>query len=340
MYTSGSTGMPKAAMSNHGNVVFNSQSVSTWYAFGPGDVCLATAPLVHVTGTIAYVGASMAARIPIALMYRFDPAVFIDTVDRLQVTFTICPHTVMLAVMDHPDSYTRDLSSLTKLTSGQVEQVMDAWEARFGNYVYSIYGSTESTSPTHCEPIGLRAPYDPETGKRAVGVPMYNTDARIVDDQGNDVPVGERGEVVVSGPQVGLGYWNNANPGVFRDGVYYTGDIAYMTPEGWFYIVDRKKDMIDASGFKISPLEVENVLYEHPSVREAAVIGVPDPKRGQTVKAFVSLHRGVDPTTPEELIEFCRERIAAYKYPRIVEIWDELPKSDMGKITKSKLPKE
>jgi long-chain acyl-CoA synthetase len=338
MYTSGSTGLPKAAMSTHGNVVFNAHAYRHWLALSSDDLCYAVSPLVHVTGSVGFVATAMAAAMPIVLAYRFYPEHFMETVERLKVTYTICTHTGLIAVMDHPDSRTRDLSSLTKLVSAQVESVMQAWEDRYGTYVYSIYGSTECTSPTVIVPMDRRAPKDPKTGKRALGVPIYNTMIRVVDGDGVDVPVGEQGEFVVSGPQVGRGYWNRPDLDVFRDGVYFTGDLGYMDPDGWFHIVDRKKDMIDASGFKVSPLEVENVLYEHPAVREAAVLGVPDPRRGQTVKAFVSLEPGTA-AEPEELMEFCRERIAAYKYPRLIEIWDDLPKSDIGKIVKSQLPR-
>lgn len=339
MYTSGSTGLPKAAMSTHGNVVFNSHAYRQWLSLGSGDVCIAAMPLVHVTGPIGYLGASMAAVIPVVLMYRFDPRLFLETVERHRVTYTVLSPTGLAAVMAQPESHKHDISSLTKLLSGQVEQTMEAWERRFGVYVSSIYGATECTSPTHIEPLGCRAPIDAERGKRAVGVPIYNTSARIVNDDGADVPVGELGEIVVSGPQVGLGYWNCPGVASFRNGVYFTGDIGYMDEDGWFFIVGRKKDMIDASGFKISPLEIENVLYDHPAVREAAVIGIPDSYRGETVKAFVALRPGCS-VAEAELIAFCRERMAAYKYPRIVEIWDDLPKSDIGKIAKSRLPRE
>lgn len=336
MYTSGSTGMPKASMSTHANVAFNCYAFREWLALGPDDVCYAAAPLVHITGVISFLGAAMTVPMPTVLAYRFNADHVIESTDRLKCTYTICPPTAIRALIDSPARETADVSSLTKFFSGGVDAILDEWEEKTGNHIYSIYGSTECTSPTHCVPLNLREPSDPASGRHSIGIPWYNTDAKIVDDQGEAVPVGEIGEIVVSGPQVGLGYWNLPDVDVFRDGVYHTGDIGFMNEEGWFFIVDRKKDMIDAAGFKISPLEVEAVLYEHPSVREAAVIGVPDDVRGETVKAVIVLHPGTE-ATEEELIAFAKERMAAYKYPRSVEIRDELPKSDLGKILKSQL---
>lgn len=179
-----------------------------------------------------------------------------------------------------------------------------------------MYGLTETTSPSHAVPFGVTAPpADEETGATSVGVPVYDTIVRIIDEQGNDLPAGEVGELVTAGPQVVAGYWNKpeATAKGIPNGTLHTGDVGYMDAEGWFYIVDRKKDQINTSGFKVWPREVEDVLYEHPSVREAAVIGVPDSYRGETVKAFVSLRPGTD-ATPEELIDHCKTRMAAYKY--------------------------
>jgi long-chain acyl-CoA synthetase len=183
-----------------------------------------------------------------------------------------------------------------------------------------------------------RAPVDPTSGALSVGVPIFDTMVRVVDENGAEVPVGEIGEFVTSGPQVVPGYWNkpeetaHALPG----GALHTGDVGFMDEQGWFYVVDRKKDQINAAGYKVWPREVEDVLYEHAAVREAAVIGVPDEYRGETVKAFVSLRPGAE-ATPAELIAFCKERMAAYKYPREIEFVDELPKTVTGKILRREL---
>ena len=187
-------------------------------------------------------------------------------------------------------------------------------------------------------PAGADAPVDEASGALSVGVPIYNTVVRILGDDGEELPPGEIGEIVTSGPQVVAGYWNKpeeterAIPG----GALHTGDVGYMDADGWFYIVDRKKDQINAGGYKVWPREVEDVLYEHEAVREAAVVGVPDEYRGETVKAYVSLRPGR--TADEaELIAFCRERMAAYKYPRQVEFMDEIPKTVTGKLLRREL---
>jgi long-chain acyl-CoA synthetase len=187
-------------------------------------------------------------------------------------------------------------------------------------------------------PIGRRAPVDPDSGALSVGVPVFNTIVRVIDEAGHELPAGEVGEFVTSGPEVVSGYWEkpeeteHALPG----GALHTGDVGFMDQDGWFYLVDRKKDQINVSGYKVWPREVEDVLYAHAAVREAAVVGVPDDYRGETVKAFVSLKRG-ESVTSVELIAFCQERMAAYKYPRQVEFVDELPKTASGKILRREL---
>lgn len=197
------------------------------------------------------------------------------------------------------------------------------------------YGLTEASPVTHSNPIyGLR-----KVG--SIGVPWPDTDARIVDEEGNDVPVGEVGELIIRGPQVMKGYWNRPEEtaNTLRDGWLYTGDMAKMDEDGYFYIVDRKKDMIIAGGFNIYPREVEDVLFEHPAVKEAAVVGVPDPYRGETVKAFIVLKDG-HTVTEAELDKFCRENLAAYKVPRIYEFRTELPKTMVGKVLRRQLQEE
>ena len=164
--------------------------------------------------------------------------------------------------------------------------VLEAFEARFGVYIHNIYGLTETTSPSHAVPFGERAPVDPASGALSVGKPVFETDSRILDEAGQDVPVGELGEIATAGPQVVPGYWN----GVEAIGTpFRTGDVGFVDADGWFYVVDRKKDQINAAGYKVWPREVEDVLYEHPAVSEVAVVGVPDDYRGETVKAFVVL---------------------------------------------------
>ncbi|HET6875041.1 MAG TPA: long-chain fatty acid--CoA ligase [Acidimicrobiales bacterium] len=340
-YTSGTTGQPKGAMNTHGNVVFNSEAYRRWMSLEPSDVVLGVAPLFHITGLIAHLTVGLLVPMPIVLGYRFDPAVVLGLIERYRATFTVGSITVFIALMNDPSVGERDLSSLTKAYSGGAPiapTVVEAFERQVGAYIHNIYGLTETTSPSHAVPMTRRAPVDPTSGALSVGVPIYNTVVRVVGDDGTELPPGEVGELVTSGPQVVAGYWEkpdetaHALPG----GELHTGDVGFMDEDGWFYVVDRKKDMIIAAGYKVWPREVEDVLYEHPAVREAAVVGVPDEYRGETVKAFVSLKPGQ--TVDEgELVAFCRERLAAYKYPRQVELVDELPKTVTGKILRREL---
>jgi long-chain acyl-CoA synthetase len=340
-YTSGTTGPAKGATNTHANVVFNSQAYRDWMSLTPDDVVLAVAPLFHITGLIAGLTVSLLVPMPIVLGYRFDPATVLDLIERHRPTFTVGAITVFIALMNDPTREGRDLSSLTKVYSGGAPiapSVVERFQSEVGPYIHNIYGLTETTSPSHAVPMTRIAPVDPTSGALSVGVPIFNTVVRVVDEEGKDVPSGEIGEFVTSGPQVVAGYWEkpeetaHALPG----GHLYTGDVGFMDEDGWYYVVDRKKDMINAAGYKVWPREVEDVLYMHSSVREAAVIGIPDEYRGETVKAFVSLRPGED-VSEQELIAFCKERMAAYKYPRFVELVDELPKTVTGKILRREL---
>ena len=274
-------------------------------------------------------------------MYRLDPSLTIDTIEAEGATFTVGSITVFIALMNAPNAEKAKLSTLTKVYSGGAPippSSVSAFQEMFGHYIHNIYGLTETTSPSHAVPFNGEAPVDSASGALSVGVPIYNTVVRIIDEDGNDAAPGEIGELVTSGPQVVAGYWNKpeetakALPG----GVLHTGDVGYMDDQGWYYIVDRKKDQINAGGYKVWPREVEDVLYEHPAVREAAVVGVPDEYRGETVKAFVSL-KAHAAASPEDLIAFAKERMAAYKYPRQIELLDEIPKTVSGKVLRREL---
>lgn len=255
--------------------------------------------------------------------------------------YTVGPSTAFMALAAQP-SVTRDhFSSFRMISSGGAPlppALVEKFRASFGPYIHNGYGLTECTAPCASVPQGMDAPVDPVSGTLAVGLPGPHTVVRIVDDQGAEVPFGEQGEILVRGPQVVPGYWRrpDATAETFPDGELRTGDIGFMDEQGWLYVVDRKKDMINASGFKVWPREVEDVLYTHPAVREAAVVGVPDGYRGETVKAYISLRPGVD-TDPDELAVYCKERLAAYKYPRHVEILPDLPKTASGKILRREL---
>jgi long-chain acyl-CoA synthetase len=340
-YTSGTTGPPKGAMTTHRNVVFNAQTYRDWIGIGPNDVVLGVAPLFHITGLIGHIAISLLSGAPLVLMYRLDPALTIQAVHAEQATFTVGSITVFIALMNVPDADRRALASLTKIYSGGAPippSTVKAFQSAFGHYIHNIYGLTETTSPSHAVPFGAEAPVDEASGALSVGVPVYNTIVRIVGDDGTDLPPGEIGELVTTGPQVIAGYWNKPeeSASALPGGALHTGDVGYMDDQGWFYIVDRKKDQINVSGYKVWPREVEDVLYEHEAVREAAVVGVADPYRGETVKAFVSLRAGKN-VTEAELIAFTKERMAAYKYPRQIEFLDEIPKTVTGKLLRREL---
>ena len=340
-YTSGTTGVPKGAINTHRNVVFTAQVYRDWAGLHPEGSIFGIAPLFHITGLIGHIAASLLTPMPLVLTYRFEPQVALDALREHRPTFTIGAITALNALLGAPDFARDDFASFTSVYSGGAAISPTAEKAFLtatGRQVHVAYGLTETTSPMTLTPLGAPSPVDPTSGALSVGVPVPNTVVRIVGEDGKDVPLGEIGEIVAEGPQVVAGYWRKpeetqANlPG----GALKSGDVGFMSPEGWVFIVDRKKDMINASGYKVWPREVEDVLAEHPAVREAAVIGVPDEKRGETVKAFVSLKPGLT-ATPEELIAHCEERMAAYKYPRSVVLTDELPKTVTGKILRREL---
>lgn len=337
-YTSGTTGQPKGAMSTHSNIVYNANVYRTWMKMDSKDVILGVAPLFHITGMIAHIAAAAVAECPVVLGYRFDAEQTFRLVERWKPTMTVGSITVFVALMNHPSATPSSLSSITKAYSGGAPvapSIADRFEKQFGVYIHNIYGLTESNSPTHAVPLGARAPVDPLTGALSVGVPIPGCEVKLVDmaDPTKEAPPGEAGEIADRGPMIFVGYWNKpeATKNAFHDGFFLTGDVATKNDDGYYFVVDRKKDMIIVSGFKVWPREVEDTLYGHPSVKEAAVIGVADDYRGETVKAFVSLKPGTK-ATAQELVDFCKSKIAAYKYPRVVEIVDEIPKTVTGKF--------
>ncbi|MFI8774190.1 class I adenylate-forming enzyme family protein [Gordonia sp. NPDC062954] len=340
-YTSGTTGEPKGAMNTHGNLAFNAQTYRDWTGLKPGEGVLGVAPLFHITGLVGHVMIAVLVRAPLTLTHRFAPDVTLDAIRERRPVFTVAAITAFNALSAAPGATPADFESLRILYSGGAPiapAMADRLEQVFGAYIHNIYGLTETSSPSHGVPLGVRAPVDATSGALSVGVPVFNTVVRVVGEDGEDLPVGEVGEFVTSGPQVVKGYWNKPDKTAesIPGGALKTGDVGFMDSDGWFYVVDRKKDMINASGYKVWPREVEDVLYTHPAVREAAVIGVPDEYRGETVKAYVSLQDGATVDTAE-LVEFCKEQMAAYKYPREVEIVGELPKTVTGKILRREL---
>ena len=340
-YTSGTTGVPKGAMNTHANMVFNACAYRDWMRLTPDDSVLGVAPLFHITGLVGHVAVALLVPCPLVLAHRFHPEVVLEAIREHRPTFTVGSITVFIALSGGPGVGREDFASLRTIYSGGAPiapAVTDSFEEKTGRYIHNIYGLTETNSPSHAVPLGRRAPVDPNSGALSVGVPVYNTVVRILGEDGAELPPGEVGEIVTSGPQVVPGYWGKpeATAESLPGGELRTGDVGFMDEQGWFYLVDRKKDMINAAGYKVWPREVEDVLYGHPAVREAAVVGVPDEYRGESVKAFVSLKPGSS-VTPEEVIAFARERMAAYKYPRTVEVVEELPKTTTGKILRREL---
>jgi long-chain acyl-CoA synthetase len=344
-YTSGTTGPPKGAMNTHRNIVFNAQTYRDWIQLGREDSIFGVAPLFHITGVVGHMAIALLLPAPLVLAYRFEPGVVVDAIREHRPTFSIGSITVFIAMMNAPNADRDALSSMVKIYSGGAPippSTVTAFQEQFGHYIHNFYGLTETNSPSHGVPLGGDAPVDQESGALSVGVPIFSTVVRIMRDDGTDADVGEVGEIVTRGPQVVPGYWNkpeetqNALRAPDGSVELKTGDVGYMDAQGWFYVVDRKKDQINAGGYKVWPREVEDVLYEHPAVREAAVVGVPDEYRGETVKAFVSVRPGQS-VEPDELIAFCKERMSAYKYPRQVELLDEIPKTVTGKLLRRAL---
>jgi long-chain acyl-CoA synthetase len=340
-YTSGTTGVPKGAMCTHGTMVFNSQTYRDWMGFSAEDSVLGVAPLFHITGLIGHMGVALLVACPLVINHRFEAGVVIDAIREHQPTFTVGSITVFINLSGLEAAAREDWSSFRMIYSGGAPiapAVTDQFMDKTGLYIHNIYGLTETNSPSHAVPLGKKAPVDPNTGALSVGVPVFNTVVRILDEAGKEVPVGQIGEIATSGPQVVPGYWNKpeATAESLPGGELLTGDVGFMDPDGWFYLVDRKKDMINAAGYKVWPREVEDVLYGHPAVREAGVVGVPDEYRGETVKAYVTLKPGAT-VSEEELIKFCKQQMAAYKYPRSIQFVDDLPKTTTGKILRREL---
>jgi len=339
VYTSGTTGAPKGAMSTHANLAFNAQVSRDWIRLEGGGSMLAIAPLFHITGLVGNVCAGLLTASSTILFCRFEPSVVLDAIEEHQPQFTVAAITALIALMNHPQARPEIFTCFRAVFSGGAPvppAVVLELERRLDIKVRNAYGLTETSATVTIVPYESDAPVDPESGALSIGVPVFNTEARIVDDFGEDVELGSPGELLIRGPQVVAGYWKRPDDDSIVDGWLHTGDIASMDPQGWIFLIDRKKDMINASGYKVWPRDVEDVLYAHPAVMEAAVVPAADPYRGETVKAVLSLKPGAS-ATAEEIIEFCKERMAAFKYPRIVEFLPELPKTPTGKIMRRML---
>jgi long-chain acyl-CoA synthetase len=340
-YTSGTTGPPKGAMNTHGNVLSVVATCASWMGVSDGDVVFAMAPLFHITGAVVNATISLLTDTTLVLAGRFHPGVALEAFAEHGVTYTIGSITAYNAIHELPQAGPEHFTSAKALYSGGAPippTTVERFRERFGVYLHNGYGMTETTSAVIAVPPGERAPVHLPSGTLSIGKPLPHLTARVVDLHGEPVPSGEQGELELSGPQVVPGYWGKpeATRHTMPEGRLRTGDVAVIDEEGWVYLVDRLKDQINVSGYKVWPREVEDALYEHPSVLEAAVVGQPDAYRGETVVAYVSLKAGLN-VTAEELIAFSRDRLAAYKCPRTIHFLTDLPKTQSGKIRRAEL---
>ncbi len=342
VYTSGTTGTPKGALITHDNVAWNAMTMQHWLRLVPGDgPVLGMAPLFHITGLVGGLALSWHLGQALVLCHRFHPEAILDALLEHRPAFAVGTITAYIALMNAPGSSRNHYASLRALISGGAATpptVAQAFEAHSGVALHNGYGLTETTAGVTTVPRDVKAPVDTHSGALSVGVPVYGTEVWIAGEQGQRLAPGEVGEIVIAGRSVCVGYWGRPaeTAETMRPDGFRSGDVGLMDAAGWVYLVDRKKDMINASGYKVWPREVEDVIYQHPAVREVAVIGVPDAYRGETVRAVVSLKPGAA-LDPAGLIAWCRERIAPYKVPREVLVSDELPKTPTGKILKRAL---
>jgi fatty-acyl-CoA synthase len=334
-YTSGTTGVPKGCMHTHRTVMHTLVAGMRWFSMQPETTLMAVAPLFHVTGMQGGMNGPLYVGHTLVMLLRWDRNVAAQCVQRYRVASWTAVPTMIQDFFANPDIGKYDLSSIRRLSGGGA--AMPAAVAQrlldMGVTYYEGYGLSETMAATHLNP--------PERAKKqCLGIPIYGVDSRVVDpDTLRELPAGEVGEIVTHGPQVFMGYWNKpeetAQAFVDIDGKRFlrTGDLGRVDEDGYFFMVDRLKRMINASGYKVWPTEVESLMYQHPAILEACVIGTPDAHRGETVKAVIVPRpewRGrID---AQQVIEWCRENMAAYKCPRIVEFVESLPKSGAGKI--------
>lgn len=341
-YTGGTTGTPKAAILTHRNLMTNVAQINAWLPqvrFGAERV-VGLLPFFHVFGLTVCLNWSISQAATVILLPRFEIRGFIRMLKRHRPTILPGVPTLFVALINHPELPRIDLSSLWLCVSGSAplpQEVRERFETLSGCRILEGYGLTEASPVTHFNPLQGRRP------PGSIGLPFPGTLARVVDEATGtrDLPPGEVGELVIRGPQVMQGYWQKPEETalVLREGWLYTGDLARMDDDGFFYIIDRKKDMIISAGFKIFPREVEEVLYQHPKVKEAVVYGVADAYRGEVVKAVIVPRDGAN-LTEDEILDFCRHRLAAYKLPKFIGFRSELPKSLVGKVLRRALREE
>ncbi|WP_223587785.1 long-chain fatty acid--CoA ligase [Neobacillus bataviensis] len=335
-YTSGTTGLPKGCMHTNKTVQANTVGCYHWSQSTPNAIHLMTLPLFHVTGMVHSMHMPIYSGSTIVIMTRWNRDTAVDLIKKLGCTHWVTIATMIVDFLANPKLTAEDISTLTSISGGGAalpEAVGEKLYKLSGLRFVEGYGLSETIAQTHFNPA--------ERPKmQCLGIPSFDVDAKIIDPaSGKELGVGEVGEIIVNGPQVMVGYYNrddeNRSSFIDLDGkkFFRTGDIGRYDEEGYFFIVDRVKRMINASGFKVWPTEVESYLYKHPAIHQACVVGVPDPRRGETVKAFVILNEGFEgKVTEEEIIEWSKENMAAYKYPRYIEFRKQFPMTSSGKI--------
>ncbi len=336
LYTSGTTGKPKGAELTHLNLFRNADvSSRTTCQVAEGDVVLGALPLFHSFGQTVGMNASLKVGACLTLVPKFDPGEALGTMQRDGVTHFYGVPTMFGALLHHPERESFDTSSLRTCVTGGASmpvEVLRGFEDTFGAAVLEGYGLSETS------PVASSNHPGQERKPGSIGTPIEGVEMRLVDENDEPVAQGEVGEVVIRGHNIMKGYWGrpDATGEAMRGGWFHSGDMARIDEEGYFFIVDRKKDMIIRGGYNVYPREVEEVLFEHPKIREAAVLGVPHDEWGEEIGAAVVLHDGEE-VAPEEVSAYVKERIAAYKYPRIVWFLDDLPKGPTGKILKREI---
>ena len=337
LYTSGTTGTPKGAELTHFNMLANCFHGGTELVdVSERDVVLGALPLFHSFGQTCCLNTAVRVGACLTMIPRFDPGKALEIIERDRVTLFDGVPTMYHALLNHPERERYDISCLRLCVSGgsaMPVEVLRGFEKAFGCVILEGYGLSETS------PVASFNQRGRERKPGSIGTPIPGVEMKVVDDEGNEVPGGEVGEIVIRGHNVMKGYWNHpdATAEVLKDGWLRTGDMATVDDDGYFFIVDRKKDMIIRGGYNVYPREIEEVIYEHPAVREAAVIAVPDQALGEEVGAAVVRRDGSD-ADAEEIREFVKERMAAYKYPRHVWFADELPKGATGKVLKREIP--
>ncbi|MFP5346692.1 MAG: long-chain-fatty-acid--CoA ligase [Actinomycetes bacterium] len=336
LYTSGTTGRPKGVMLTHFQLFMNARAHVQAFEMDSGSVVIAVMPLFHALGLSGILDATVYAGGAVVLIKRFDADKVLDAIQKHNATVLHAVPTIYHTLLNHPTLKDYDTASLRTCGSAGAPiaaELLDSFEKEFGVDILEMYGLTESGPLATYNPPGDRKHY-------SIGKPIWGTEVQVWDDEGNELPRGKEhvGEIVIRGHNTMRGYLNNeqATEEAFAGGWLHTGDLGYCDEDGFFFIVDRKKEMIIRGGYNVYPREVEEVLYTHPAVNEVAVVGVPDERLGEEVKAFVSLKPGRT-ATERELVDYAKERVAAYKYPRSVEIIPDLPKGPTGKILKKEL---